>query len=154
MADLPSVAQRYDRALREFVASRKEAALQTAYELGREAIAAGWGVLDLLRVHEDAVAPLLNEYASRGGDGAGGARPSHTSASVAQVGPARSNGRTGNGHPPGRWASFIVVSSPECRSPAGRRSLPRPWAPSTCSPGHANSMKKALRLSQTPGLQR
>jgi two-component system, cell cycle sensor histidine kinase and response regulator CckA len=68
MADLPSVAQRYDRALRAFVASRKEAALQTAYELGREAIAAGWGVLDLLRIHEDAVAPLLNEYAGRGED--------------------------------------------------------------------------------------
>ena len=41
---------------------------------GREAIAAGWGVLDLLRVHEDAVAPLLNEYASRGGDVAAVAR--------------------------------------------------------------------------------
>jgi PAS domain S-box-containing protein len=59
MPDLPSVAQRYRAALREFVASRSEAALQTAYEVGREAIAAGWGILDMMHLHQDAQIELL-----------------------------------------------------------------------------------------------
>ncbi len=59
MPDLPSVAQRYRAALREFVASRSEDALQTAYEVGREAIAAGWGVLDMIHLHQDAQVELL-----------------------------------------------------------------------------------------------
>jgi PAS domain S-box-containing protein len=57
--DLPSLAERYRAVLRDFVASRSEAALETAYELGREAIAAGWGVLDLVRIHQDAQVELL-----------------------------------------------------------------------------------------------
>lgn len=61
MPDLPPVAQRYESALREFVGSRSEAALQRAYELGREAIAAGWGVLDLLHIHQEASASLMKE---------------------------------------------------------------------------------------------
>ena len=66
MPDLPSVAQRYHAALREFVASRSEAALQAAYEVGREAIAAGWGVLDMIRMHQDAHVELLRSYGAAG----------------------------------------------------------------------------------------
>lgn len=61
MPDLPSVAQRYQAALRDFAATRSEATLQVAYELGREAIAAGWGVLDMIRVHQDAQIALFQE---------------------------------------------------------------------------------------------
>ena len=59
MVDLQPVALRYRSALRDFVTSRSESALQAAYEAGRTALAAGWGVLDMIRLHLDAQAELL-----------------------------------------------------------------------------------------------
>src|SRR5574341_1893608 len=67
MADLPPVAHRYRGALRDFVTSRSESALQTAYEAGRTALAAGWGVLDMIRLHLDAQAELLASQPSGAG---------------------------------------------------------------------------------------
>jgi signal transduction histidine kinase len=49
------VVQLYAEALREYLAGAGEAALQRAYELGRQAIADGIGVVDLVALHHEAL---------------------------------------------------------------------------------------------------
>ena len=64
--------RRYAVTLQKYLASEREAALEEAYELGRAAIAAGLGVLDMVRVHLEA-----REIALAAGNG----RKSHDSLS-------------------------------------------------------------------------
>ena len=50
--------KRYAAALRKFLTHEHEALLAQAYELGRKAIARGWGVLDMVRVHQQSLQTL------------------------------------------------------------------------------------------------
>jgi signal transduction histidine kinase len=56
---LRRLARRYVASLREYLADEQEAVLEQAYELGRVAIARGLGVLDLVRVHQQALETLV-----------------------------------------------------------------------------------------------
>ena len=56
---LSSLAQKYLETLRAFVARKREVDLEHAYELGREAIAQKFGVLDMARIHQHALASLF-----------------------------------------------------------------------------------------------
>jgi PAS domain-containing protein len=53
--ELRALTQRYARALQGFLSGRGEAALQEAYELGREALARGLGVHDLATIQHRAL---------------------------------------------------------------------------------------------------
>jgi signal transduction histidine kinase/ActR/RegA family two-component response regulator len=57
--ELPELAADYSRALRDYLAGAQESALVHAYEIGRRAIEAGFGVLDLVTMHERAMAAEL-----------------------------------------------------------------------------------------------
>jgi PAS domain S-box-containing protein len=58
MNQLPAAfAERYAKALAEFLALSDEANLEHAYELGREAISRDLGVLDIAALHMDSMAP-------------------------------------------------------------------------------------------------
>jgi len=48
----------YVAALRDYLARTDEVALRRAYELGRRALAGGLGVLDMARLHHEAVAEV------------------------------------------------------------------------------------------------
>ena len=65
---LPSLAEQYTAALYEYLEGSGEAALSRAYELGREAMSGGLGVLDVATIYRDAVA----EAVLRGGATAAG----------------------------------------------------------------------------------
>jgi signal transduction histidine kinase len=52
---LTSFARRYAATLRRYLANGQEAGLEEAYELGRRAIAKGLGVLDMIRIHQQAL---------------------------------------------------------------------------------------------------
>jgi signal transduction histidine kinase len=56
-----SLRETYSAALREYLADAGEAPLQRAYEIGRSAIGAGLGVLDLVAVHAETLEGLLGE---------------------------------------------------------------------------------------------
>src|SRR5438309_8707350 len=45
----------YEAVLRDYLRGTGEAALQRAYELGRRAVAEGLGVLDMVRLHHEAL---------------------------------------------------------------------------------------------------
>lgn len=51
--------RRYVSALRRYLANAEEAMLHQAYELGRQTIANGLGILDLAKVHHEALLPTL-----------------------------------------------------------------------------------------------
>ena len=55
--------RRYASALAGYLAVQEEATLQQAYELGREAIARGLGVLEMARIHQKALAAGLSPRA-------------------------------------------------------------------------------------------
>jgi len=57
---LRSCSRQYEAILRRYLAQKHEAVLQQAYELGRRAIARGLGVLDMARVHQQALASCLS----------------------------------------------------------------------------------------------
>src|SRR5215211_268092 len=57
----PLLAQRYADSLERFLGDRSEQALQTAYELGREAVQSDVSVLDLAASHNAALAATLRE---------------------------------------------------------------------------------------------
>ncbi|HEY3234925.1 MAG TPA: phosphatase RsbU N-terminal domain-containing protein, partial [Polyangiaceae bacterium] len=58
MSNLPEAfVERYTEALTAFLALSDEANLEHAYELGREAISQGLGVLDLAAIHTKAIGP-------------------------------------------------------------------------------------------------
>jgi PAS domain S-box-containing protein len=59
-----SIRSGYASALREYIAKAEEAALERAYELGRQAIAAGLGVLEMTELHHEALMQAL----AAGGD--------------------------------------------------------------------------------------
>jgi signal transduction histidine kinase len=56
---LREISTRYAGALENYLASESEQALQTAYELGRETLTAGFGVLDMAQVHMQASVEAL-----------------------------------------------------------------------------------------------
>ena len=56
---LSGLAQKYVETLRKFVARNREVDLEHAYELGREAMAKKFGVLDMARIHQQALASLF-----------------------------------------------------------------------------------------------
>ena len=58
----------YERALRRFVEGRGEPALESAYAFGREAFGEDMTILDVVEVHRQAVAQLLDGTASEDGD--------------------------------------------------------------------------------------
>jgi len=60
---LSRLARGYVVTLQRYLADEQEAALAQAYELGRDAIAKGFGVLDMARVHQEAVAKLTRPAA-------------------------------------------------------------------------------------------
>ena len=53
------LAQRYARALREYLEDPREAVLERAYELGRGAVARGLGVLDMAAMHQESIGKVL-----------------------------------------------------------------------------------------------
>ena len=66
---LKRLARSYAVTLRKYLADQQEAVLAQAYELGRTAIASGMGVLDMARVHQDALEKLLLSPAAAQGNG-------------------------------------------------------------------------------------
>ncbi|HEU5396140.1 MAG TPA: PAS domain-containing protein, partial [Verrucomicrobiae bacterium] len=56
---LQRLARRYGATVRKFLADEREAVLEEAYELGRAAVAAGFGILDMARVHLEVREKLL-----------------------------------------------------------------------------------------------
>ncbi len=54
-----TLGRRYATVLRMYLVDRREAALEEAYEIGRLVIAGGLGVLDLARLHQNALASCL-----------------------------------------------------------------------------------------------
>lgn len=52
VSGLPELAADYSTAFEDYLAGAQESALVHAYEIGRRAIEAGFGVLDLVRIHE------------------------------------------------------------------------------------------------------
>jgi|GEM_PF-4444288 len=58
--------KRYRAALRDCRRKAGEEILHRAYDLGRKAMEDGWGVLDLLAAHQEAIKPLLKGAASPG----------------------------------------------------------------------------------------
>src|SRR5690242_4347827 len=52
-------AEDYREALDLFLKGAGESALSSAYEIGRRAVAAGLGILDVVSLHEKAVAAIL-----------------------------------------------------------------------------------------------
>jgi len=55
----PKLASLYARALQEYLGGAGETALQQAYELGRQAMIQGLGVLDLVAIHDDAAKAVV-----------------------------------------------------------------------------------------------
>src|SRR5437773_5059065 len=60
------LSRQYAATLRRYLVRQEEAFLQQAYELGREAIAGGLGVLDMARIHQEALASCLLPAPSAG----------------------------------------------------------------------------------------
>lgn len=60
------IAQDYREALGRLLDGEGEAALATGYEIGRQALASGLGILDMVSLHERAVASLAAEHANLG----------------------------------------------------------------------------------------
>jgi hypothetical protein len=56
--------QDHRAALLRFLPRRDEAARATAYELGRRAFASGISLLEVCRIHEDAVLAVMSESSS------------------------------------------------------------------------------------------
>jgi signal transduction histidine kinase len=61
---LSSFARHYAANLRRYLADEREAGLAQAYELGRRAIAQGLGVLDMARIHQQAVGASLPPFST------------------------------------------------------------------------------------------
>jgi len=59
-----SLSRQYAATLRRYLVRQQEAFLQQAYELGRKAIASGLGVLDIARIHQQALASCLSRARS------------------------------------------------------------------------------------------
>jgi len=64
---LSNLTRQYATALRRFARHEHEAVLAHAYNLGRAAIARGYGVLDMARVHQASLGALLQEAVSARG---------------------------------------------------------------------------------------
>jgi signal transduction histidine kinase len=62
---LRKLSRRYVLTLRQYLAHRHEAVLEQAYELGRLAIAGGLGVLDMARIHQQALGAALRNALDR-----------------------------------------------------------------------------------------
>lgn len=60
--------ERYRRVLQNYLADGGEGGLHHAYEIGRQALAAGPGLLDLINVHQAALAAVLRKDSSSAGD--------------------------------------------------------------------------------------
>ena len=56
---IPKLTRRYVATFQKYLTNGREAVLEEAYELGRVAIASGLGVLDMARIHEEAIKILL-----------------------------------------------------------------------------------------------
>src|SRR6266705_3855755 len=56
---LEGIARRYSATLRRYLSKERETVLEQAYELGRTAIAQGFGILDMARVHQEAMGKLM-----------------------------------------------------------------------------------------------
>jgi len=56
---LPTLSKDYAATLRQYLTNQREAALERAYELGRTASLEGLGILDMARVHQEALAELI-----------------------------------------------------------------------------------------------
>src|SRR5437867_1699319 len=52
--------RRYAATLRRYLVRQQESLLEQAYELGREASASGLGVLDMARIHQQALTSCLS----------------------------------------------------------------------------------------------
>jgi signal transduction histidine kinase len=63
------LARCYAVTLRQYLENEQEAVLEQAYELGRTAIAQELGVLDVARIHQEALGKLLRSPAGRGDGG-------------------------------------------------------------------------------------
>ncbi len=61
MSDLDDLARDYRVAFQRYLPQRSEAALTDGYELGRQAIARGVGLLDLVQVHHAVLAEVLED---------------------------------------------------------------------------------------------
>ncbi len=65
MSDLHTLAERYQVVLQEYLAGLEEPALQRAYAIGREALGAGLGVVEVATIHGEALARALRQVPSR-----------------------------------------------------------------------------------------
>jgi hypothetical protein len=61
MTDLEALRRDYRVALLRYLPRADEAASTAGYEIGREAVTAGVGLLELVRIHQDVVADVLDD---------------------------------------------------------------------------------------------
>lgn len=61
MTDVDDLRLDYRVGIMRYLPRREEAALTKAYELGRDAVAAGISVLELARIHHDVLVELLTQ---------------------------------------------------------------------------------------------
>src|SRR5947209_13098409 len=59
------LSRQYAATLQRYSVRHQEVLLQRAYELGRQAIASGLGVLDMARIHQQALASCLSRARSK-----------------------------------------------------------------------------------------
>ena len=62
----PDIAQQYLSGLQDYLGGGGEAALQGAYELGRRAISAGLGALEMQAIHQQGLMTLMRDTGSVG----------------------------------------------------------------------------------------
>ena len=55
---VPSLVEQYTVTLEQYLTGPEEAALSRAYEIGREALARGLGVLDIASIYHDAISAV------------------------------------------------------------------------------------------------
>ena len=91
-------ARQYAVTLRSYVAAEQEALRQQAYELGREAIGRGLGVLDIARIHQQALASCLPS----------GARTRETNGSLKAAETSLSSDLARSGRWTGSWSTSIA----------------------------------------------
>ena len=61
MTDLPGLTRSYRAGFLRYLSRRDEAPLNSGYELGRSAVAAGVSVLDLARIHHEVLLEVLQD---------------------------------------------------------------------------------------------
>jgi len=65
MTEISKIKEEYRTALQKYLKMREEVCLEQAYEIGKEGIRAGIGILDFVSIHSDAMMVILTDQTSK-----------------------------------------------------------------------------------------